>query len=161
MPEEGPAVALEDALGHLEELAHAAEQRSRGETSRAARSPTRYDARDVLVPLGTLLRTGDSEGIAESVERVRRAGATLGKAWNDAVRGELELACAEHIHAVDPRYLDLANYDFDYTLRARARLEARIVAATELGLELPAALLEGVSAADARLAPFIDGRDEA
>ena len=31
------------------------------------------------------------------------------------------MACTEHVQSVDPRYLDLPNYDFEYTRAARER----------------------------------------
>ncbi len=141
---EGWRAALEDAVIELEAFV--------GDPKK--RRPDRYDARALLVPLGLLLLdAGDADaGLSEVVERARDAGGRLGERWAEAVAGELSLACAEHVHAVDPRYLDLPNYDFEYTRRARRRLEARLRAATHLGLELPTALLGGVRAADERLA---------
>jgi hypothetical protein len=136
---------LTEALGELEELVT---------TPRRGR-PNRYDARAVLISLGTLLRTEGPEACRSEVERARRTGEALGESWASAVLGELSLACAEHVHAVDPRYLDLPNYDFAYTLRARERLEARLVAAEALGHGAPTPLLDGVRRSDERLAPHL------
>ena len=118
---------------------------------RAEARPDRHHARAVLVPLGRLAGT---EAAEPWLVRARRAGAGLGEGWIEAVRAELALACAEYVHAVDARYLDLPNYDFAYTFGARERLEARLLAARALALEPPATLLEGVRRADELLARY-------
>ena len=118
---------------------------------RAGEELERRDVRDVLVPLGELLlegRTADAEG---ALARLREALAGAEAAWGRVVEDELSLACAEHVHSVDPRYLDLPNYDLEYTRRARRRLEARLRAARELGLGPSEALLSQVARADALL----------
>ncbi len=114
---------LEAALAELERAA-----------ARAGR-PGPHLARAVLLALGGALRTGASYGSAW-VERARSAGRAAGKAWDEAVRTELSLACGEFAQCLDPRYLDLPGYDLDYTRSARERLEARLVAARALGFEL-------------------------
>ena len=139
---------LEEALSALEQLARDAQ---RGRPVR----PDRYHARALLVPLGVLLRRDGAEELQAMLDRIRRVASALGEGWDEAARAELSLACAEHVHAVDPRYLDLSNYDFDYTLRARERLEARLLAAAELDIELPVGLLRSVRSADERLAPYV------
>ena len=65
---------------------------------------------------------------------------------------ELQLAASEHVHAVDPRWLNHPRYDMSYTLAARKRLEARILAAEALGTPLDGALAEAVRHADGLLA---------
>ena len=137
---------LEAAVASLEEIAR----------SKKGRRVDRYDARALLVPLGLLLLERGSEAVADHVERIQAAAERLGEPWAEAIQGELSLAATEHVHAVDPRYLTLPNYDFAYTLEARRRLEARLVAAEELDVELPAALADGVRRADERLAPYLD-----
>ena len=91
----------------------------------AERRPTRYEARDLLIPLGELLSKGESPQAEVFLERIAKAVATVPEIWSRAVFAELELACAEHVHAVDPRYLDHARYDFRYTVEARARFRGR------------------------------------
>ena len=81
-----------------------------------------------------------------------RIGEATGDGWSEAVRAEVSLACAEHVHSVDPRYLDLPNYDLSYTRAARERLQARLAAAGALGIDVPETLLEGVRRADELLA---------
>lgn len=124
------------------------------------RRPDRHDARALLVPLGLQLLSQGTRGLEEHLERIRSVGEALGAAWYDAVQDELSLAAGEHVQAVAPRFLDLPNYDFAYTLRARERLEARLVAAAELDLEIPAALARSIELADARLAPYLEGPAE-
>ena len=129
--------------------------------------PNRYHARELLVALGNALLgdTGDAlevepEDLTASapagdvvpyLERALELGERLGPSWRAAARTELELACAEHVHSVDPRFLSLPNYDWDYTLSARQRLTARLAAAQRLGLDLPETLLARVEEADERL----------
>ncbi len=121
---------------------------------RAEARPDRHHARALLVPLGRLFGSGGTDAAEPWLARARRAGAGLGEAWIEAVRAELALACAEYVHAVDARYLELPNYDFAYTFGARERLEARLLAARALALEPPATLLEGVRRADELLARY-------
>lgn len=111
------------------------------------RAPHRHDARDILVPLGLLLIEGDKEANGH-LGRVRELGKAWGEAWEAAVAGELSLACAEHIHAADPRFLHLPNYDWGYTRDARKRLEARLLAAQAIGLEADEHMIAGVDKAD-------------
>ena len=109
--------------------------------------PTRHHARSVLVALGSVLRSRSPLG-QEALRRIETAVAPIRGAWLASVREELELACGEHCLAVNPRYLGRANYDFDYTLAARARLEQRIEAAAAIGVELAPDLREAVDRAD-------------
>ena len=132
---------FEEALAVLEQRAKAEEQ------------PDRYDLRALLVSLGSL----EEKPEGEAWDRLARAVAALGESFERAAQDELSLACAEHVHAVDPRYLDLPNYDFDYTLAARERLAARLRAASWLGIAPSPALLAAVEAADERLAPYLPG----
>jgi hypothetical protein len=137
--------ALETALAELEELA-----------ARKGR-PDRYHARAVLVSLGEKFR--EDPALARTwAERTRAAVLPIAAGWEEAVLSELSLACAEHVHVVDPRYLDLPNYDFDYTLRARENLESRLLAARALAFEIPPTLARGVDRADRLLAPYVERR---
>ena len=141
-------MSLEAVDRALAELAGLAERPGRG------RAPHRYHARALLIPLGELLIAAEGEPADElraRLEEARKLHERLGRGWEAAVANELELACAEHIHSVDPRFLDHPDYDWDYTLEARRLLTARLVAARELGLETPQKLLERVEEADRRL----------
>jgi hypothetical protein len=133
---------LEAAVRDLERLARRSQ-------------PNRHQARAVLVPLGLWILAESEGGAQEGLDRVRRATARFGGAWEAAVRDELTLACTEHVQSVDPRYLSLPNYDFEYTLEARERLEARFAAAHALGIELEARLRERVGRADRVLADHL------
>lgn len=117
--------------------------------------PNRYHARALLLPLGELLLSEGASTLDDLMERTRAVTDALGESWREAALGELALAAAEHIHAADPRYLGLENYDFAYTFRARERLEARLAAAGELDLSLPPGLQNEVRAADERLEPHL------
>jgi hypothetical protein len=105
----------------------------------------------VLIPLGRLILARGEAALGESLGRARRAAAACGDAWTAAVDEELALACAEHVQGTDPRYLELPNFDWDYVLSARERLEARAVAARALGRAPGAALWAQVREADGRV----------
>ena len=136
---------IDRTLSELEELA-----RKKG-------TPTRYHARELLVALGSELVAAreEQEAIPEELalrfERAASIHGALGEVWERAVMAELELACAEHIHSVDPRFLSLPNYDWAYTLAARERLTARLAAAKQLQLAVPELLLGRVEVADKML----------
>jgi len=121
------------------------------ERVRRGEAPDRYDLRALLVALGA---STERPG-GETWGRIHTAATALGAGFERAAVDELSLACAEHVHAVDPRYLDHPDYDFDYTLRARERLAFRLRAAAWLGLAAPESLRRAVEAADARLAPYL------
>jgi hypothetical protein len=136
------APGLEAAIRALQEL------RAR------ERPPDHRDARALLVELGLRL-LGAPEG-ATDLEHARRATEALGEAWLTAAREELALAATEYVRSVDPRFLELPNYDFEYTLAARERLEARLVAAKALGLAPGTRTLRKVERADALLAKRLE-----
>lgn len=99
---------------------------------RQGAAPSHYLARHLLLALGEALREGYAPAL-EHLERARQVGAAAGAGWAEAVQTELSLACAEFAQSVDPRYLTLPNYDHQYTLAARARLQDRLSAARALG----------------------------
>ena len=151
VPKLTPAEALEEALTAL-----AADLKGKG-------VPHRYDARAILVPLGQLMMAStEADGITEAggdwVERIQALMEPVMDFWQGAVEEELSLSCSEHIRAVDPRFLDHPGYDFPYTISARARLEARLLACQALDLEVTEGLLDRVAEADARLAPYLDSK---
>ena len=123
---------------------------------RHKKKPTRQHARSVLIALGRLPDL-PVDGNAWR-ERVAAAVHPLSEAWEAAVQDELLLACTEHVTSVDPRYLDHPRYDFEYAIRARERLEARLLAAEVLGHPVDASLLAKVERADARLEPYLRDR---
>lgn len=123
------------------------------------RPPGHREARAVLVPLGLLVLEGSAEGLTATLERLAGLVEGCAEAWEQAVDAELRMAATEHVQSVDPRYLDLPNYDFAYTVQARERLEARLRAAEVLGLPVPEDLLERVAAADERLEPYLERLD--
>ena len=108
--------------------------------------PSRQLAREVLLALGAWMRESGSD--ATPLERVRKAGRALSTRWDEVVRAELSLSCAEFVQSVDPRYLGIPNYDRDYTRAARARLEDRLRAAGALGFALDAKEVEMLALAD-------------
>jgi hypothetical protein len=141
---DAPEEELERALVELEALAAR-------KGPRPGRMPGRWEARALLIPLGRLILARGEAALAESLGRARRAAAACGDAWTAAVDEELALACAEHVQGTDPRYLGLPNFDWDYVLSARERLEARVVAARALGRAPGAALWAQVGEADGRV----------
>ncbi len=113
---------LEEAVVSLEQLA------------RAGRKPSHYVGRHVLLTLGQALRTEPAEACAPWLERIRAAGREAGAAWGEALQDELTLACGEFAQCLDPRFLNLPGYDFEYTSAARLRLGDRLKAAQLLGV---------------------------
>ena len=136
---------LEEAVRQLERVAA------------ARRRPDRFLARALLIAFGRRVVEEGGTALDSWKERIRIAAGRIGSAWEEAVRSEIVLACEEHIQAVDPRYLDLPDYDYVYTLEARERLGQRLAAAGELGLDVPGRLLQGVSRADRTLAEHVGG----
>jgi hypothetical protein len=130
------------------------------EAALAKKAPfDRYLARTVLVSVGELALAERADEASALAKRVREAAAPREKEWREAVTFELRLAASEHIQAIDLRHLNNPRYDFEYTVTARERLEARLRAAELFGEELPEDLLDGVQKADAILAPFLRARD--
>jgi len=139
---------LEEAVRQLERVA------------RTGRRPDRFLARAVLLALGRQVGKQGEGSLDPWRERIRKACDQIGDAWEEAAVAELALACEEHIRSVDPRYLDLPDYDYEYTIHARERLEDRLAAARELGLEVPGDLLQGVFRADRTLADRVGGKGD-
>lgn len=113
--------------------------------------------RAILVPLGFLIEAGEDTGA-----ELERLGALIERrrqAWENALRFELKLAVSEHVLSVDLRFLNRPDYDFDYTLRARDRLQARLTAADALDMPAPGALVKQVKQADAILEPYLRSRE--
>ncbi len=119
------------------------------------KAPNHYHARFLLLALGfTLLEEGETEA-TEQAAKILLHTEPHGEAWEHAVAEEFSIACAEHIQGVEPRYLELENFDFEYVKRARERLEARFQAAALLGIGVEASLLKQVTSADERLESFL------
>lgn len=123
---------------------------------RQKKKPMRQHARSVLIALG---RLPDLPANGRTWrERIAAAVHPLSEAWEAAIQDELLLACTEHVTSADPRYLDHPRYDFEYAIRARERLEARLLAAEVLGHAVDASLLAKVERADAKLEPYLRDR---
>ena len=119
---------------------------------------TRHHARPVLICLGEQLLAGETASAAQSFRRCRDLTSKAPGTWGSAVRDELLMASTEHVRSVDPRWLDHPTYDFEYTVAARAALEARLRAARDLGFELSPDLEANVARADGILAQHLARR---
>jgi len=115
------------------------------------RRPGRWEARALLIPLGRLVLARGEAALASEVARAKAAVEPCADAWAAAIREELSLSCAEHVQGTEERYLTLPNFDWEYVLTARERLEARVVAARALGEAPPEVLWAQVGEADARV----------
>ncbi len=118
----------------------------------------RLHARAVLLAIGERALGEDAAGAAELAARVLQITAPRAEDWQAAVRDEILMASTEHVRSVDPRFLSRPDYDLHYTVEARAELEARLRAAELLGIEVSAAVLDRVAAADRLLAPLLGPR---
>lgn len=116
-------------------------------------SPTRYHARALLVPFGMLAHEGGEMGAV--IEIIKALTSECQEAWLQAVKDEMQLASAEYCCSIDARYLGSPDYDFDYTISARERLEARLLACDTLGYELPDGLRDNVQRCDTVFEPFL------
>ena len=125
--------------------------------------PTRHDARALLVPLGQLAldHEEDEATLAPYLAEVRPLIDARPEAWALAMDEEISLASAEHVQAVDPRFLEHPRYDFGYTVAARARLEARLQACQVLGHPVPEAPLDRIARADEALRPYLERGERA
>ena len=133
---------LDRALAQLEALA-----------ARGGR-PSRYDARELLLALGASPVAG--AGVRARIEALPPAFLEV---WEAAVRDELSMAGTEHVRSVDPRYLDRPGYDFEYTIEARERLEARLRGAEQLGIRTEESLAAAIRRADELLRAQLERRD--
>ena len=124
------------------------------ERRRKKRRPNRFEARGLLVPLGTALLDADPEAEA-ALARVRGIVDVDRESWAAAVSEELTLAATEHVRSCDPGFLKHPRYDFPYTVAARHRLEARLRAAEALDMPADEVLLDQIERADRLLAPFL------
>lgn len=139
-----PHADLKDALAELTRR------------KKAEEIPDRHLVRLALLGLGRLLIGGSEDDAAEPLRELAAQAEAHGDRWTEAFDSEMALAVAEHVHSVDPHFLELPSYDFAYTVAARERLEARLRAADALRLPVAEVLLEQVAAADERLAPYLD-----
>jgi hypothetical protein len=124
------------------------------ERRRKKRRPNRFEARALLVSLGTALLEADPQA-EPALTKVRGLLDLDREAWAAAVSEELTLAATEHVRSCDPAYLRHPRYDFPYTVAARHRLEARLRAAEALDLAPDEILLDQIERADRLLAPFL------
>ena len=146
---QNPATQLTLALSENEDLVH------------GKRKPSRFDVRALFIPLGALVLEGDITGLAPTIERLGGFVRPDDEDWQRAVDEELTLAAEEYCLSVDAKYLDLPNYDFDYTARSRETLECRLRAAELLGFGAPEAIQGRIATADSVLEPYLDTRGEA
>jgi cell division septum initiation protein DivIVA len=119
--------------------------------------PDRHLVRMALIALGRITIDEGEEAARAPAHDLASAAEAHAERWEEAFQSEMALAVAEHVHSVDPRYLEMPGYDFAYTIAARERLEARLRAADLLQLAVPEALLDQVATADERLAPHLEG----
>jgi hypothetical protein len=127
------------------------------------KSPTRHEARDLLLALGAAMRAEDTRAIeaaAEALKELEASSSTFRDRWRAAVAEELSLACTEHVRSVEPRYIDHPRYDFEYTISARDRLELRLRAAEKLGHAVAEGWMSQVTRADALLATALARRSK-
>jgi len=115
---------------------------------------TRFQARSLLIVLGEALLAEDAT-VREAIDLVRALVTESPEPWREAVDEEFSLAATEHVRSCEPRYLKMPQYDFEYTVAARHRLEARLRAAVEIDLPIDETLLEQIARADALLEPYL------
>ena len=126
---------------------------------KAKEIPDRQLVRFALLAIGQVAL---EEGMASAkplATELQQAAAPHEERWTEALDSEMSLAVAEHVGSVDPRYLDHPSYDFAYTVAARERLEARLRAMEAMNATVDEKLLDQVSAADERLAPYLEARE--
>jgi hypothetical protein len=111
--------------------------------------------RQVLLALGALLDEERGPEPQALVDRILALLQPRASEWSAQLGAELEQAAIEYDQCVDPRYLSRPDYDLAYTLRARDRLRARLLASAALGAPLPEALERRIRATDERLAPYV------
>jgi hypothetical protein len=156
---DSPPAEQRDALGAEHRDALRAALESLRTSAQKSRAPTRHQARDLLLALGAALRADDEveiDAASTALRSLEASSSSFRDRWRAAIADEITLACTEHVRSVDPRYLEHPQYDWEYTIAARERLELRLRAAAKLGFPAAAAQLAQVARADALLA----GRQE-
>lgn len=128
---------------------------------KAKEIPDRQIVRLAFLALGSIALEEGDEVAASLAQTLLEAARPHEERWDEAVESEMTLAATEFVQSVDPKYLDNPIYDFEYTVAARERLEARLRAAELLSVSLPEGLLEQISASDERLAPYLETRRKA
>lgn len=124
--------------------------------AKAKEIPDRQIVRHCFLALGRLSMTEGEAAARPIAKKLIEAAEPHAERWEEAVESEMMLAVAEHVHSVDPKFLDMPTYDFAYTIAARERLEQRLKAMELLGLRVSEPLLDQVAEADARLLPYLD-----
>ena len=132
--------------------------RALAKAARSKNPPSHRHARDILLLLGAAVLAEGEDAQEERLAAIDGAVGERREPWLRAVEHELAMACNEHVQSVDPRYLDHPRYDFAYTIAARERLEARLAAASVMGIEVSEEALERVAQADRSLAPYLRER---
>ena len=154
----GPSVDLERTLAELAAASGPPSATGGGATKGGGRrtlpSVEPRDARRLLVALGDWVEANGEAPPAHLLEAARALIGTRPEAWAAAIRRDLELAVWEFDTSVDPRFLERADYDHAYTVEARERIDARLVALELLELDADPVQLERLEAADLRYRPF-------
>jgi hypothetical protein len=122
------------------------------------KAPSRHHVRDLLIALGEALLGGAETEAVQAIHALQSITPAFGERWNSVLADELALACTEHVRSVDPRYIHNAQYDFEYTIEARERLELRLRAAERLGSPATPHWSAEVRRADALLAEALKRR---
>lgn len=137
--------------------------RSAIEAARAAiarrRALGRHETRALLIALGERLLSPDGVASENEVEQARALLRDERGEFQETLESEMRMAITEYLQSVDPRYIDLPDYDFHYTVEARSRLESRLVAADALGFSIDAALRERIGSADGLLEAALERRE--
>ena len=124
------------------------------------RTPSRYDARMLLLPLGALIMEADSAGLSVTLADISKVVSAENEAWATAIADELGLAGDEFCLSINPDYLKHPRYDFAYAAASRQQLEQRIQAAEHLGFPLSEVLVGRIREADEMFEPYLDKLDE-
>ncbi len=125
---------------------------------RKKQPPTRFEARPLLVAIGLAHLEERAQDAAPALAKLRAWIEADPAGWGRAIADEVAAATAEHVHSADPRWLAHEKYDFPYVVEARHRLEARLVAAEQLGIDVADDVLEAIARADGILQPFLEAR---
>jgi hypothetical protein len=119
------------------------------------RRPTRMQARAALIAIGEELLAEREAAVLEPLARWKAIIERQQDVWERLIEEELRLAVGEHVQSCDPRFLGHPRYDFDYTVAARHRIEARLRCAERIEYAPNEALLEELMRADERLEPYL------
>jgi hypothetical protein len=143
-----PSAELQEALAAIEALL------------RDKKSPSRYEARALLLPLGALILEGEATGLSVTLGHVGSLIEPHKEEWSVAIADEMGLAGDEFCLSVNADYLKHPRYDFAYAATSREQLEQRIQAAEHLGFPVSEALLARIEESDVIFEPYLEKLDE-